>query len=78
MLTYAAPKMLIINAPTRNEGWFEVIATVQKGLSRCFAFVHRLDRHARARVGSVLKSQGLAYHQPVAIVTHGRATHYVR
>jgi hypothetical protein len=60
------------DAPNRNEGWFEVIAgksTVQKGSSSCFAFVHRLDRHARARIGSALKSQGLVYHQPVTFVT---------
>jgi hypothetical protein len=65
------------DAPNRNEGWFEVIAgksTVQQGGSSCFAFVHRLDRHARARIGSVLKSQGLVYHQPVTFVTDGGDT----
>jgi hypothetical protein len=65
------------DAPSRNEGWFEVIAgksTVQQGGSSCFAFVHRLDRHARARIGSVLKSQGLVYHQPVSFVTDGGDT----
>jgi hypothetical protein len=65
------------DAPSRNEGWFEVIAgksMVQQGGSSCFAFVHRLDRHARARIGSVLKSQGLVYHQPVTFVTDGGDT----
>ena len=65
------------DAPNRNEGWFEVIAgksTVQQGSSSCFAFVHRLDRHARARIGSILKSQGLVYHQPVTFVTDGGDT----
>jgi hypothetical protein len=65
------------DAPSRNEGWFEVIAgksTVQQGGSSCFAFVHRLDRHARARIRSVLKSQGLVYHQPVTFVTDGGDT----
>jgi hypothetical protein len=65
------------DAPNRNEGWFEVIAgksTVQQGGSNCFAFVHRIDRHARARIGSVLKSQGLVYHQPVTFVTDGGDT----
>jgi hypothetical protein len=47
---------------------------VQQGGSSCFAFVHRLDRHARARIGSVLKSQGLVYHQPVTFVTDGGDT----
>jgi hypothetical protein len=40
----------------------------------CFAFVHRLDRHARTRIGSVLKSQGLVYHQLVTFVTDGGDT----
>src|SRR5258708_15312860 len=65
------------DAPNRNEGWFEVIAgksPVQQGGSSCFAFVHRLDRHALARIGSVLKSQGLVYHQPVTFVTNGGDT----
>jgi hypothetical protein len=56
------------DAPNRNERWFEVIAgksTVQQGTSSCFAFVHRLDRHARARIGAVLRSQSLVYHQAV-------------
>ena len=47
---------------------------VDKGGSSCFAFVHRFDRHARARIGSVLKSQGLVYHQPVTFVTDGGDT----
>jgi hypothetical protein len=65
------------DAPNRNEGWFEVIAgksTVQPGESRCFAFVHRFDRHARARIGAVLKSQGVVYHQSVTFVTDGGDT----
>jgi hypothetical protein len=65
------------DAPNRNEGGFEVIAgksSVQDGASSCFAFVHRLDRHARARIGTVLKSQGLVYHQPVTFVTDGGDT----
>jgi hypothetical protein len=65
------------DAPNRNEGWFEVIAgksTVQPGESRCFAFVHRFDRHARARIGAVLKSQGVIYHQSVTFVTDGGDT----
>jgi hypothetical protein len=65
------------DAPNRNEGWFEVIAgksTVHQGGSSCFAFVHRLDRHARARIGSVLKSHGLVYRQPVTFVTDGGDT----
>jgi hypothetical protein len=65
------------DAPSRNEGWFEVIAgksTVQEGGSRCFAFVHRVDRHACARIGTVLQSQGLVYHQPVTFVTDGGDT----
>jgi hypothetical protein len=65
------------DAPNRNEGWFEVIAgksTVQQGTSSCFAFVHRLDRHARARIGAVLRSQGLVYHQAVTFVTDGGET----
>ncbi|MGA2190606.1 MAG: hypothetical protein ABSH33_18965 [Steroidobacteraceae bacterium] len=49
-------------------------STVQQGGSRCFAFVHRLDRHARTRIGSVLKSQGLVYHQPITFVTDGGDT----
>ena len=65
------------DAPSRNEGWFEVIAgksMVQEGRSDCFAFVQRTDKHAKARIGSVLKSQGLVYHQPVTFVTDGGDT----
>jgi len=65
------------DAPSRNEGWFEVIAgksMVQDGRSDCFAFVQRTDKHARARIGSLLKSQGLVYHQPVTFVTDGGDT----
>ena len=50
------------------------LSAVQQGGSSCFAFVHRIDRHARARIGSVLKSQGLVYHQTVTFVTDGRDT----
>jgi hypothetical protein len=65
------------DAPSRNEGWFEVIAgksMVQDGRSDCFAFVQRTDKHARARIGSLLKSQGMVYHQPVTFVTDGGDT----
>jgi len=36
--------------------------------------VQRADKHARARIGSLLKSQGLVYHQPVTFVTDGGDT----
>jgi hypothetical protein len=65
------------DAPNRREGWFEVIAgksTVQQGGSQCFAFVHRVDRHARERIGAVLRSQGIVYHQSVTFTRRRSCT----
>jgi hypothetical protein len=57
------------NAPNRQEGWFEVIAsksTVQDGALRCFAFVHHFltDRGARSENRGILIDARLRAEDP--------------
>lgn len=65
------------DAPSPREGWFEVItgkSTAEQSGSKCFAFVHRVDRHAKQRMGQVFRAQGMVYHQPVTFVSDGGET----
>jgi hypothetical protein len=65
------------DAPSPREGWFEVItgkSTVEEAGSKCFAFVHRVDRHAERRMCQIFRDQGMVYHQPVTFVSDGGET----
>ena len=65
------------DAPSPREGWFEVItgkSTVEEAGSKCFAFVHRVDRHAEHRMCRLFRAQGMVCHQPVTFVSDGGET----
>lgn len=65
------------HAPSRREGWFEVVAG--KGMaedtnSKCFAFVNRYDKKPKRRLFEVLKSQGMQMNQQITFVSDGGDT----
>jgi hypothetical protein len=65
------------DTPSPREGWFEVItgkSTIEQSGSKCFAFVHRIDRHAKTRMCRVFRAQGMVHHQPVTFVSDGGET----
>ncbi len=65
------------DAPSRQEGWFEVIvgkSTPAEGASKCFGFVHRYDTKPKRRVFEVLQSQGMQMNQQVTFLSDGGDT----
>jgi hypothetical protein len=65
------------DAPSRQEGWFEVIvgkSIPAEGASKCFGFVHRYDTKPKRRVFEVLQSQGMQMNQQVTFLSDGGDT----
>jgi hypothetical protein len=65
------------DAPSRGEGWFEVIAgksMTKEGSSKCFAFVHSYDTKPKRRLFEVLRSQGMQMNQQVTFLSDGGDT----
>jgi hypothetical protein len=64
-------------APSRQEGWFEVIvgkSVPTDGTAKCFGFVHRYDTKPKRRLFEVLKSQGLQANQQIMFLSDGGET----
>jgi hypothetical protein len=64
-------------APSRQEGWFEVIvgkSVPTDGTAKCFGFVHRYDTKPKRRLFEVLKSQGMQANQQLTFLSDGGDT----
>jgi hypothetical protein len=65
------------NAPTPQEGWFEVIvgkSARDNGAGRCFGYVHRLEPSPAQRMQRFLSEEGLQPDHPVIFVSDGGDT----
>jgi hypothetical protein len=63
-----------LTAPSRRDGWFEVIAgktMPTEGTPSCFAYVQTYDTKPKRRLFEVLKAQGMADNQQVTFLTDG-------
>ena len=64
-------------APSRQEGWFEVIvgkSVPTDGQAKCFGFVQSYDTKPKRRLSEVLQSQGMQANQPLTFLSDGGET----
>ena len=64
-------------APSRQEGWFEVIvgrSVPTEGTAKCFGFVQNYDTKPKRRLFEVLQSQGMQANQPLTFLSDGGDT----
>ena len=65
------------DAPSRQEGWFEVIdgkSLPREGIGNAFAFVHRLEQKPTERMAHFLIEQGVHPTQPTTFLSDGGET----
>ena len=65
------------NAPSRQEGWFEVMvgkSLPRAGTGQVFAFVHRLEAQPTERMERFLAEQGVFPAQPTTFLSDGGET----
>jgi hypothetical protein len=64
-------------APSRQEGWFEVIvgkSVPTEGTAKCFGFVQSYDTKPKRRLFEVLQSQGMQANQQLTFLSDGGDT----
>jgi hypothetical protein len=65
------------DAPSRQEGWFEVMvgkSLPRAGTGQVFAFVHRLEAQPTERMERFLADQGVFPAQPTTFLSDGGET----